>query len=457
MMKRCILTTWLALAAITSQAGNNLTPDADGNNWQLTVADNHRWLQHTDGRPFFWLGDTGWLLPHKLNRKDICLYLDDCRQNGFNVVQVQVIKGDGVRPNWRKMDFIVSEAEKRGIYIGMVAVWGSVVKSGKMNAEQAAAYGRFLAHRYAKRPNIVWMMGGDIEGNVHPEVWDSLATNIKRIDTHHLMTYHPRGRTFSAKWFNNREWLDFNMFQSGHRRYNQRGNDKHYPIPEGTEEDNFQYVDSCFSYTPMRPVLDGEPSYENIPQGLHNPQEPRWHDGDMRRYAYWSVFAGSCGHTYGNNEIMQFIGENETEGAYGANGSVKSWRQALGDPGRRQMKHLRRLMELFPMKEVRPAQQLIVNNGKQHEHVAACRGKNFALIYNYCNMDYMVDFSQFGCPQLSIYTMNPKTGETKYFGDVSNMPMSMLSEAENGKTDDEVIIVIDASAKEMRERLPIAK
>ena len=247
------------------------------------------------------------------------------------------------------------------------------------------------------------------------------------------------------------------MFQSGHRRYNQRGNDKHYPIPEGTEEDNFQYVDSCFSYTPMRPVLDGEPSYENIPQGLHNPQEPRWHDGDMRRYAYWSVFAGSCGHTYGNNEIMQFIGENETEGAYGANGSVKSWRQALGDPGRRQMKHLRRLMELFPMKEVRPAQQLIVNNGKQHEHVAACRGKNFALIYNYCNMDYMVDFSQFGCPQLSIYTMDPKTGETKYFGDVSNIPMSMLSEAENGKTDDEVIIVIDASAKEMRERLPIAK
>ena len=33
MMKRCILTTWLALAAITSQAGNNITPDADGNNW----------------------------------------------------------------------------------------------------------------------------------------------------------------------------------------------------------------------------------------------------------------------------------------------------------------------------------------------------------------------------------------------------------------------------------------
>jgi hypothetical protein len=26
----------------------------------------------------------------------------------------------------------------------------------------------------------------------------------------------------------------------------------------------------------------------------------------VRRYAYWSVFAGSCGHTYGHNAIMQF-------------------------------------------------------------------------------------------------------------------------------------------------------
>jgi len=69
----------------------------------------------------------------------------------------------------------------------------------------------------------------------------------------------------------------------------------------------------------------------------------------------------------------------------------------------------------------------------------------------------MVDFSLFDCLQLSIYTMNPVTGVFNYFGDVSNIPMSMLSEAENGKTDDEVIIVIDASAKEMRERLPIAK
>ncbi len=446
-MKTCILTTLISLLTLGNVAADN---------WQLSVSANNRYLQHADGKPFFWLGDTGWLLPHKLSRQEICQYLDDCRQNEFNVVQVQVIKGDGARPNWRKMDFIVREARQRGIYIAMVAVWGSVVKGGQMDASQAAEYGRFLAQRYGKYRNIIWLMGGDIEGNVYPEVWDSLATNIKRIDHTHLMTYHPRGRTFSAKWFNNRKWLDFNMFQSGHRRYDQRGRDKYYPIPDGTEEDNFQYVDSCFNYKPLRPVLDGEPSYENIPQGLHNPDEPRWTDSDMRRYAYWSVFAGACGHTYGNNEIMQFIGNDETQGAYGANGTQKSWKQALADPGRRQMKHLRRLMEFFPADEIRPAQELILNNGVRHERVAACRGSNFALIYNYCNLDYMVDFSLFSSPQLSIYTMSPVTGKLKYFGDVSNMPMSMLSEPENGKTDDEVIIIVDAAADRLRKQLETA-
>ena len=68
----------------------------------------------------------------------------------------------------------------------------------------------------------------------------------------------------------------------------------------------------------------------------------------------------------------------------------------------------------------------------------------------------MVDFSLFSCPQLSIYTMSPVTGKLKYFGDVSNMPMSMLSEPENGKTDDEVIIIVDAAANRLRKQLETA-
>lgn len=36
---------------------------------QLKVSENHRFLTDADGKPFFWLGDTGWFLFSKLTRE----------------------------------------------------------------------------------------------------------------------------------------------------------------------------------------------------------------------------------------------------------------------------------------------------------------------------------------------------------------------------------------------------
>ena len=143
-----------------------------------------------------------------------------------------------------------------------------------MNEKEAVAYGKFLAERYKDEPNIIWMIGGDIRGDNKTEVWDALANSIRSIDKGHLMTFHPRGRTTSATWFNDREWLDFNMFQSGHRRYGQRNGDGDYPIEENTEEDNWRFVEASQAKTPLKPVIDDEPIYEDIPQGLHDPMKP---------------------------------------------------------------------------------------------------------------------------------------------------------------------------------------
>ena len=43
----------------------------------LEVSDNHRFLMDENGDPFFWLGDTGWLLFSKLNREEAEKYLDN--------------------------------------------------------------------------------------------------------------------------------------------------------------------------------------------------------------------------------------------------------------------------------------------------------------------------------------------------------------------------------------------
>ena len=139
------------------------------------------------------------------------------------------------------MDYIIKSAASRGIYIGMVCIWGTPVEQGLMNEKKPWHTVNFLRNVTRMSRILFWMIGGDIRGDNKTEVWDALANSIRSIDKGHLMTFHPRGRTTSATWFNDREWLDFNMFQSGHRRYGQRNGDGDYPIEENTEEDNWRF------------------------------------------------------------------------------------------------------------------------------------------------------------------------------------------------------------------------
>ena len=308
-MSKCkyLITIVISLFLVTAaMAQETYIPWENG---KLQVNRGNRYLQHENGTPFFWLGDTGWYLPARLNRDEAEYYLEQCRQKGYNVVQVMVmntmpainaygkwalphgfdftnIDKEGEYGYWDHMDYIIEAAARKGIYIGMVCVWGSPVQQGKMNVEEARVYGEFLAKRYRDNPNIIWLIGGDIRGDVKTEVWQSLAKSIDANDDNHLMSFHPRGRTMSGIWFNNEEWLDFNMFQSGHRRYGQRKGDGDYPIIENTEEDNWRFVESNNALEPRKPVIDGEPIYEDIPHGLHDANELKWNDNDVRRYAY---------------------------------------------------------------------------------------------------------------------------------------------------------------------------
>ncbi|HAZ57601.1 MAG TPA: glycoside hydrolase, partial [Bacteroides graminisolvens] len=158
-------------------------------NGKLVVSEEGRYLKHENGAPFFWLGETGWLLPERLNRDEAEYYLEQCKQRGYNVVQVQTmnnvpsmnaygqyslvdgfnfkdINKKGVYGYWDHMDYIIKTAANKGIYIGMVCIWGTPVSKGQMSVKEAQAYGKFLAERYKNEPNVIWFIGGDIRGDV---------------------------------------------------------------------------------------------------------------------------------------------------------------------------------------------------------------------------------------------------------------------------------------------------
>lgn len=444
-----------------AQSNSSKLPWSHG---KLMVSKEKRYLMNEDGTPFFWLADTGWLLPERLNRDEASFYLGSCSRAGFNVVQVQTLNAvpsincygqysmtdgynfknidkKGVYGYWNHMDYIIQTAERNGIYIAMVCIWGSQVKSGAINAQQAQAYGKFLGERYKNNPNIIWVIGGDVRGDVHPEVFESLAHAIKSVDKNHLMTFHPFGRTSSVQFFNAADWLDFNMFQSGHRRYGQTKGDGDFSNKESLEEDNWRFVEQGLGATPLKPILDAEPSYEDIPQGLHDPAQPHWKDYDVRRYAYWSVFAGSCGHTYGHNNIMQFA-KPGVGGAYGADGDKKPWYKALLDPGYNQMQYLKCLMVTFPYFDRVPDQSVICGqNGERYNRIIATRGNDYLLVYNYSGRPMELDLRKISGEKKNVWWFNPKDGSLEYVGEFNNQVSKFSHDGAYG--DDRVLIAVD--------------
>lgn len=458
-MRKMLLVALLAMIATGMEAAKVYKPWDNG---RLKVSDNCRYLVHENGTPFFWLGNTAWLISERLNRDEVEFYLNKEREAGYNVEQIQVLNGvptfdiyghqanedsfdfdkfthAGEYGYWEHLDYIVGMAETNGIYIAMDCIWGSQIDV--MTPAKAAKYGKFLGERYKDRPNIIWMIGGDIMGDKGMESWDALARAIKAADPNHLMTFHPRGRTTSAWWYNDREWLDFNMFQSGHRRYGQRNGDGDYTIKDNTEEDNWRYVDMSFEKSPIKPVIDGEPSYEDIPQGLHDFSAPRWQDYDVRRYAYWAVFAGCFGHTYGHNSIMQFM----RPGVLASFGAEKPWWDAMKDPGYQQMKYLKWLILAFPFTERIGDQSIIVGqNGERYDRIIATRGSDYLLVYNYSGKPMQIDLTKISGTKKNIWFMNPKDGVLNYVGEYDNKVCEFTFDGAYLRESDRVLIAVDS-------------
>jgi hypothetical protein len=402
---------------------------------QLKISANKQYFQTADGKPFFWLGDTGWLLFVKLDREETIQYLDIRKEQGFNVIQVMVLHdlshavnryGDSALKNknvatpaitsghsvdkdaeydfWDHVDFAIDEAAKRGMYMALVPVWGSNVKGGKVSVKQARSYASFLANRYKNKSNIIWLNGGDIKGSDSLNVWKAIGTTLRQHDKKHLITFHPRGRTSSSEWFHNETWLDFNMFQSGHRTYAQDTSSNeiwHYG------EDNWKYADADRKMRPVKPTLDGEPSYENIPYGLHDFTLPRWKAAEVRRYAYWSVLAGGAGFTYGENSVMQFYTLTSTDGNFGAN---KVWKDQMTAEGARTMQYLKNLVLSKPYFERVPDQSMVLNSGERYERLAAARGKRYAFIYTYTGKAIQVQMGKIEGVNVKASWYDPSTG-----------------------------------------------
>ncbi|AZN41331.1 glycoside hydrolase family 140 protein [Paenibacillus albus] len=422
----------------------------------LRISTNRRHLIMEDGEPFFWMGDTAWNIL-QLRREDVEFYLRTRAEQGFTVILCVILvedldKGnvyskrplrrneegqyDPSLPNlaeegeygyWDHVDYIVNKAAEYGLYVGLLPAWGDkfnhlwglgpeILKPGN-----ATAYGEWLGNRYRDQPNIIWVLGGDrtVSNRRHYAVIHNMAEALRQESGGaQLITFHPNGEYSSSLYWHEEDWLDFNMLQSSHYRL-------HHP--------NDEMIASDYLREPAKPVLDAEPCYEDHPIGF-KPENGWFDDKDVRHAAYWALFAGAFGHTYGHHSVWSFT-EEPTDYF------IMSWKVALARPGAQQMAHIKRLMISRPMLVRVPDQTLLAANPPGAGRQRACRGADYAFIYTPNGLPIDCQLGRISGSTVIASWFNPRSGETVPAGSFANTGQRRFVPPSCGRRDDWVLIL----------------
>jgi hypothetical protein len=439
---------------------------------RLRVSDNKRFLVTENGQPFFWLGDTAWELFHRLNREQADTYLEDRAKKGFTVIQAvalaelnglndpnpyghkPLVDNDPTKPAvkegarndyWDHVDYIVAKANREGMYLGFLPTWGDKwnKKWGAgpeiFTAANAETYGEWLGRRYRDK-GIIWILGGDrpIENETHKAIIRAMAKGIRQGDGGaHLITYHPPGANGSSTWFHDEDWLDFNMRQNGH-----------------TPEFTGRYSKTLDDYkrTPIKPVLDGEPIYEDHPVSFKANELGHSISSDVRRPLYWDLFSGAFGHTYGHHSVWQMWSTNKTP----VNNPLMPWHEAIHQPGAAQMQFGRKLIESRPFLTRIPDDSIIAKNrvptsipGAGRYRFVATRDQagTYAMVYAPVGRKFSVNMNKITGAKVKAWWFDPRRGRAQALGTFENKGVREFTPPDHGEMLDWVLVLDDASKK----------
>lgn len=338
----------------------------------VRVAPNNRNFEYTDGKPFFWLGDTWWMgLSHRLHWPDEFHTLTaDRKSKGFNVIQIVAglypdmppfdprganeagfpWKADyaAIRPEYfdaadRRLQYLVDQ----GMTPCLVGAWGYFLPW--MGPANMKAHWRYLIARYGAWP-VVWCAAGEAnlpwylapgfpyDDRKQAQGWTDILRTIRATDPFRRpLTIHPTAIHFyTARHATvDATLLDFDMLQTPH------GQREAVPI-------TVEAVRASFGATPVMPVIDGEASYERLMDTLPT----QW-----TRAMFWlCLMNGAKGHTYGANGIWQLNRKGEPHGAspHGGSYGVITWEEAMRLPGSAQLGYGRRFFESLPWTQLEP-------------------------------------------------------------------------------------------------------
>ncbi len=383
----------------------------------LRVAEGGRHLEHGDGTPFFWLGDTWWMglvkrLPWPEGFKRLGA---DRVKKGFTVIQM--VAGlypdmppfdprganeagfpwdeafDRINPAYFDMaDLRIDWLVQNGLLPSLVGCWGYYMDFA--GEEKLKQHWRYLVARYGAYP-VVWDAAGEalMPYYSHPHWEDIYAAALNKRSDDEGGAAKTRLRRADLPTRVQRRQDEVRSAWTRVVRYLRAIDPYRHPITihPGTggiwsydHVDDPTLIDIDITQCGLHDILTFPQILEEVSSQVpRRPRMPRfvgescyegeggWNWENVQRLMFWgSVLSGASGHTYGASGIWQVNTRDEPYGPsprlYGESFDEDPWDEAMQFAGSRQVGLGRRLLERYRWWQFDPAPQWITQQGEHH-------------------------------------------------------------------------------------------
>ncbi len=377
----------------------------------LRVSDDGRYLVHSDGTPFLWMGETGWRMTQRSTMEEWRHYIDTRAAQKFSVIQISP-RGVSKKPEtelaavslkengttdpvfWHDLEAKIRYANSKGIVMFMVGiskVWSDEIARNPVNQE----FGSYITGRMASCM-VIFSPSFD---QVYDKGNDSMAVVLNQL-TSHLVTQHP-GTNYEANLrYRNSPATDFCGMQSGHHGGNLV---KAYNAAR-------QWTLDMWNGTPVKPVVDIEAMYDA--HGNNNARN--WREKDVRKLGWMAWLSGSKGYTYGAGDVPPKV----PRGAGGVwrfntdSTAYDYWRKAILWPSAGQMTIMHDFFRSIEWWKLAPSHHLILNQAENDTlkmAVSITPDKNQLLAYLPDNPEIELNLSALS-GKFTGQWFNPATG-----------------------------------------------
>ena len=342
------------------------------NVFPIRTSPDQRIFEDAYGRPMLLQGDTAWSLIAELKRGDVETYLADRNKRGFNAILVNLIEHQfsshppanayGELPfaneafgalNPKYFDhaaWVIGRAQKLGQVVFLAPAYlgvnggnqGWFAEAQAAGPEKMETYGKAIAQRFSKFPNIVWVLGGDFDAPDRALV-SKLAEGIATISPQALLTIHSGRDTNTREIWKDQHWLAIDTVYTYNNVYK--------TILDRRKSARMPII-----------FLEGAYEYERETTARM-----------IRRNAYGALLAGAAGQFFGNNPIWHFSGP-------GVFASEQNWQGALASPGAQSMSVMKAFFDKIPWSQLMPDHDNEIS-GVDGSYAAALPDHSLIIIY----------------------------------------------------------------------------